>query len=82
MTRCSSTAALKAGKTLADLAKQQQVDEIKVKTAIVNAQKAALDRAVKDGLITQAAADKRKASLDPNKIDLTKKLLGRGLFGK
>ena len=76
------TAALKAGKTLADLAKQQQVDEIKVKTAIVNAQKAALDRAVKDGLITQAASDKRKANLDPNKIDLTKKLLGRGFFGK
>ena len=76
------TAALKAGKTLADLAKQQQVDEIKVKTAIVNAQKAALDRAVKDGLITQAASDKRKANLDPNKIDLTKKLLGRGLLIK
>ena len=76
------TAALKAGKTLADLAKQQQVDEIKVKTAIVNAEKAALDRAVKDGLVTQAAADKRKANLDPNKIDLTKKLLGRGLLIK
>lgn len=74
------TTALRGGKTLADLAKQQNVDAAKVQVAIADAEKAALDRAVKDGLITQAQADQRKAQIDPTKIDLTQKSLGRGPF--
>ena len=74
------TTGLRGGKTLADLAKQQNVDAAKVQVAIADAEKAALDRAVKDGLITQAQADQRKAQIDPTKIDLTQKSLGRGPF--
>ena len=74
------TTALRSGKTLADLAKQQNVDAAQVQLAIANAEKAALDRAAKDGLITQAQVDQRKAQIDPNKIDLSQKSLGRGRF--
>jgi hypothetical protein len=66
------TSALRSGKTLADLAKSQNVDPSVVQQAIANAEKAALDRAVKDGLMTQAQADAAKAKIDPSKIDLSK----------
>ena len=65
------TSALRSGKTLADLAKTQNVDPSQVQQAIANAEKAALDRAVKDGLMTQANADALKAKIDPSKIDLS-----------
>jgi hypothetical protein len=70
------TAALRGGKTLADLAKSQNVAAAQVQAAIANAEKAALDRAAKDGLIPQTRADALKANIDPSKIDLTSRRLG------
>lgn len=72
------TSALKSGKTLADLAKQQNVNPSDVQNAIVSAYKSDLDRAVKDGLLTQARADQMKANLDPSKINLSRPFLGMG----
>ncbi len=74
------TTALRGGKTLADLAKSQNVDPTKVQQAIADAEKAAIDRAVTDGLMTQANANALKAQIDPTKIDLTKPGLGFGGF--
>jgi hypothetical protein len=71
------TSALGSGKTLADLAKEKNVDEAKVKTAIADAEKAALDRAVQDGLITKERADALKAKIDPSKIDLSRQHFAR-----
>jgi hypothetical protein len=71
------TSALRDGKTLADLAKEKNVDEAKVKTAIADAEKAALDRAVQDGLITKERADALKAKIDPSKIDLSRQHFAR-----
>jgi hypothetical protein len=70
------TTALRGGKTLADLAKSQNVAAAQVQAAIANAEKAALDRAAKDGLIPQARADALKANIDPSKIDLTSRRFG------
>jgi hypothetical protein len=74
------TSALRSGKALTDLAKQQNVDEAKVKAAIADAEKAALDRAVKDGFITKERADALKAKIDPSKIDLNRRLWSPGHF--
>ncbi len=78
------TTALRNGKTLADLATSQNVDQAAVKTAIINAEKASLARSVQDGLITQDQANKITANLDPSKIDLSKLRFGRfpGRFGQ
>ena len=81
MSAADVTNALRGGKTLADLATSQNVDPSKVQNAIADAEKAALDRAVKDGLMTQARADALKAQIDPSKIDLSRPRLG-GLPGR
>lgn len=73
---------LRGGKTLADIATAQKVDQAVVKQAIIDAEKAAIDRELKDGLITQAQADARKANLTPDKIDLTRMFLNRGFPGR
>jgi hypothetical protein len=65
------TSALRSGKTLADLAKSQNVDPSKVLQAIADAEKAGIDRAVKDGLMTQTQADALKAKIDPSNINLS-----------
>ncbi len=76
------TTALRGGKTLADLAKSQNVATAQVQAAIANAEKAALDRAAKDGLIPQTRADALKAQIDPNKIDLTNRRFGMSGLGR
>jgi hypothetical protein len=63
---------LRAGKTLADIAKAQNVDQAVVKQAIIDARKAEIDRELADGLITQAQADTLKARLTLDNIDLTR----------
>lgn len=65
------SAQLQSGKSLADIAAAQNVDQAKVKKAIIDAAKAQIQREVGDGLITQAQADQRLADLTPDKIDLT-----------
>ena len=82
MSPADLTTALRGGKTLADLAKSQNVDPTKVQQAIADAEKAAIDRAVTDGLMTQANANTLKAQIDPTKIDLTKPGLGFGFPGR
>jgi hypothetical protein len=77
--------ALRGGKTLADLAKEKNVDQAKIKQIIIDAGKAAVDQAVKDSKLTKERADALKAKLDPSKIDLTKKHFsfpGRGPLKK
>lgn len=64
------SAQLQSGKSLADIAAAQNVDQAKVKQAIIDAAKAQIQREVGDGLITQAQADRRLAELTPDKIDL------------
>jgi hypothetical protein len=76
------TSALRGGKTLADLAKSQNVDPSKVQGAIADAEKAALDRAVTDGLITQDRANTLKANIDPSKIDLSRPRFGPSPAGR
>jgi hypothetical protein len=49
--------ALRSGKSLSDLETQQKVSDSAVKSAMKNAAKGVLDKAVKAGTITQAQAD-------------------------
>jgi uncharacterized protein DUF2680 len=63
---------LRGGKTLADIAKAQNVDQATVKQAIIAARKAEIDREVADGLITQAQANSLESRLTPDNIDLTR----------
>jgi hypothetical protein len=66
------SAELQGGKSLADIATAQNVDQAKVKQAIIDSAKVQIQREVQDGLITQAQADQRLANLTPDKIDLTR----------
>ena len=69
---------LRNGKTLADVAKEKNVNSDDLKTAIVNAINAQIDQAVKDGKLTQTQADKIKAQVAQINLDQS---FGRGLFG-
>jgi hypothetical protein len=74
MTAADLSTQLRSGKTLADVAKAQGVDEAKVKQAIIDAAKAQAQREVQDGLITQAQADQMLSRLTPDQIDLSRTL--------
>ncbi len=63
---------LSSGKTLADIATAQKVDQTSLKQTIVNARNAEIDRQVTDGLITQAQANALKARLTTSNLDLTR----------
>ena len=82
MTSADLTTALQT-KTLLTLAQEKNVDVTKLRTAIADAEKAAIDQAVKDGKLTQAQADTMKANLKPENVDLTRPFGfgGRGGFG-
>ncbi len=69
------TSALRGGKTLLDVTREKNVDVTTLRTAIANAEKAAVDQAVKDGKLTQALADSIKANLTPDNIDLNTRSL-------
>lgn len=69
MTRADLQTALRA-KSLLTLAQEKKVDVTALRTAIADAQKAAIDQAVKDGKLTQA--DQMKANLKPENIDLNR----------
>lgn len=60
------------GKTLADIAKAQSVDEAKVKQAIIDARTTQIDQLLSYGMISQLQADQMKAQLTADKIDLTR----------
>ncbi|MCX7839345.1 MAG: YckD family protein [Anaerolineae bacterium] len=68
-------------KTLLTLAQEKNVDVTKLRIAIADAQKAAIDQLVKDGKLTQAQADQMKANLKPENVDLNRFGFGRGGFG-
>ncbi|MEW5721247.1 MAG: DUF2680 domain-containing protein, partial [Chloroflexota bacterium] len=76
MTTTDLTTALRGGKTLLDVAREKNVDVANLRTAIADAEKAAIDQAVKDGKLTQEQADKLKANIKPENIDLNRKSLG------
>jgi hypothetical protein len=57
MTEAELMTELQGGKTLADLAKEKNVDMATVKTSVLEELKASLDQAVQDGKITQEVAD-------------------------
>lgn len=63
-------------KTLLTLAQEKKVDVAKLRTAIADAEKAAIDQAVKDGKLTQAQADELKAKITPENIDLNRQFWG------
>jgi hypothetical protein len=56
-------AAMRDGKSIADIAKEKKVDPAAVVDAMVNATKTKVDQAVKDGKLTQAQADERLKTL-------------------
>ncbi len=66
---------LSQGKTLADVAQAQNVDQATVKQAIIDTRTSQIDQLLSLGLISQAQADSEKAQLTPDKIDLTRPLL-------
>jgi hypothetical protein len=57
MSTADFQSALRSGKSLSDLETQQKVSDSAVKTAMKNAAKGVLDKAVKAGTITQAQED-------------------------
>jgi len=71
MTTADLQTALKT-QTLLQLAQQKNVDVTKLRTAIADAEKAAIDAAVKAGQLTQAQGDALKANITPNNIDLNR----------
>jgi hypothetical protein len=83
MSSADLTTALRNRQTLLGLAQSKNVDVTKLRTAISDAEKAAVDQAVKNGQLTQAQGEALKANLAPNNIDLNRGLffgngLGRG----
>lgn len=82
MTGGDLTTALRGGKTLLDLAREKNVDVARLRTAIADAQKAALDQAVRDGKLTQAQADALKARITPENVDLNRRSLDWPLGGQ
>jgi hypothetical protein len=79
MSRSDLDTALQS-KTLLTLAQEKNVDVTKLRTAIADAEKAAVDQAVKDSKLTQAQADSLKAGLTPDNIDLNRDGLRGGPF--
>jgi hypothetical protein len=71
-------AAMEGGKSLADVAKVQKVSVDSVVKAMVSAAEADLATAVKDGKITQAQADKMKASLTKRITDQVNRVRPQG----
>ncbi len=71
MTTTDLSTALQS-KTLLMIANEKQVDVTKLRTAIADAEKAAVDQAVKDGKLTQAQADAMKGNLTPENVDLNR----------
>ncbi len=63
-------------KTLLTIANEKKVDATALRTAIADAENAAIDQAVKDGKLTQAQADIMKANIKPENIDLNRFNLG------
>ncbi len=74
MTSEQLKSALHSGKSIADIAKEKNVDLQTVKTAVISAEKAAIDQAVKNGKLTQQQADNAKSMLDKNADNLLNKL--------
>jgi hypothetical protein len=69
MTTSDLTTALQT-KTLLTITNEKKVDVTVLRTAIADAEKAAIDQAVKDGKLTQTQADTMKANIKPENIDL------------
>ena len=80
MTSADLTTALQS-KTLLALAQEKNVDVTKLRTSIADAEKAAIDQAVKDGTLSQTQADSLKANIKPENIDLVHGLPGRSPRG-
>lgn len=78
MTSADLTTALRT-KTLLTLAQEKNVAVATLRTAIADAQKAAIDQLVKDGKLTQTQADQMKAKIKPENVDLNR--FGRGGLG-
>lgn len=72
LTPTALVAELQSGKSLADVAKAQNVDEGVVKQAIIDTAKARIAREVQDGLLTQAQADQMLSRLTVDQIDLSR----------
>lgn len=71
--------ALRSGKKLSDLESQQGVSDSAVKTAMKNAAKGVLDKAVKAGTITQAQEDSILARVDQGGFGFGHKGFHRGV---
>lgn len=76
MSTTDLTNALRSGKTLSDLEKQQNVTDSAVKNAVKSAAKGVLDPAVKAGTITQAQEDAILSRIDAGAFGLGHKRPG------
>lgn len=74
--------ALRSGKSLSDLEKQQNVPDSAVKSAVKSAAKGVLDSAVKAGTITQAQEDSILSRIDSGGLGLGHKGFGGGFRGE
>ncbi len=63
---------LSQGKSLAEIAKAQGVDEASVKQAIIDYRTAQIDQLLSLGLISEVQANQMKARLTPDSIDLSR----------
>ncbi len=84
MTTADLTTALQSGKTLADIAKQKNVDVATVKQAMVDAAKAQVDQQQQAGRLTADQATQLKQRIDQEaaNLDLSQPFFGhRGFFG-
>lgn len=66
MTQADLTSELQSGKTIADVAKEKNVDLATVKTSVLNDLKTKLDQSVQNGMLTQAQADSVYNQLSTN----------------
>ncbi len=74
MTDAQLKSALQSGQSIADVAKAQNVDLQAVKTAVINAEKSAIDQALQNGRLTQTQADNLKSMLDKNGDNILNRL--------
>ncbi len=82
MTTADLQTALQGGKTLADVAKEKNVDTATLKQAMVDAAKAQVDADLAAGRLTQDQATQMKTRIDQEaaNLDLSQPFFGRGGF--
>jgi len=80
MTQADLTSELQSGKTIADVAKEKNVDLATVKTSVLNDLKTKLDQSVQNGKLTQTQADGIYNQLSTNFDSFVNRTMPTGPF--